>query len=197
MPSEVPFRISLLTILVFTMVVGVYHRWQAAKSGDRISRKEEGLLLAVSLRLAGLCVWIGTLAYLINPTCMEWAELPLPNWLRWSGAVFGVLGFALMCWTLVNLGKNLTDTVVTRANAILVTAGPYRWVRHPFYVTVLLLVLAVTFLTANWFIGLCGLLVFVSQVIRTPIEEQKLVEKFGDQYRAYMATTGRFFPRFG
>jgi protein-S-isoprenylcysteine O-methyltransferase Ste14 len=195
MASEDPFRIALLTILILTMVVGGYHRWQAAKSGDRISRKEEGLLLAVSLRLAGLCVWIATLAYLIDPAGMRWAELPLPSWLRWLGAVFGVLGFALMFWTLTNLGKNLTDTVVTRAHATLVTTGPYRWIRHPFYVTVLLLVLAVTLLAANWFIGLCGLVVFVSQVIRTPIEERKLIEKFGDQYRGYMATAGKFFPK--
>jgi protein-S-isoprenylcysteine O-methyltransferase Ste14 len=32
---------------------------------------------------------------------------------------------------------------------------------------------------------------------RTPKEEEKLVEKFGDEYRAYMARTGRFVPRFG
>jgi protein-S-isoprenylcysteine O-methyltransferase Ste14 len=57
------------------------------------------------------------------------------------------------------------------------------------------MVLAVTLLTANWFIGLCGLVVLVSQVIRLPKEEQKLIEKFGDQYRAYMAVTGRFFPK--
>ena len=195
MPSEAPFRIALLAILVPIMVVGVYHRLQAAKSGDRISRKDEGLSLAVTLRLAGVCVWVGTLAYLIDPAWMEWAGLTLPNWLRWLGLGFGVFAIALMYWTLTNLGKNLTDTVVTRANATLVTTGPYRWIRHPFYMTVVLLVISVTLLTANWFIGLCGLVVFVSQVIRLPKEEQKLVEKFGDQYRTYVARTGRFLPK--
>ena len=33
-------------------------------------------------------------------------------------------------------------------------------------------------------------------VIRTATEEGKLVERFGDDYRRYMARTGRFFPRF-
>jgi len=37
-----------------------------------------------------------------------------------------------MYWTLSNLGKNLTDTVVTRAGATLVTTGPYRLVRLSF-----------------------------------------------------------------
>jgi len=31
--------------------------------------------------------------------------------------------------------------------------------------------------------------------VRTPKEEQMLIEKFGDDYRDYMATTGRFVPK--
>jgi protein-S-isoprenylcysteine O-methyltransferase Ste14 len=32
-------------------------------------------------------------------------------------------------------------------------------------------------------------------VVRTRKEEQKLIERFGDAYRRYMAQTGRFLPR--
>jgi protein-S-isoprenylcysteine O-methyltransferase Ste14 len=195
MSSEDPFRIALLMILVLTMVVVAYHRLQAARSKERISRRDEGLLLAISLRVAGLCLWVATCAYLADPKWMEWAGLPFSDWLRWLGAGFGVLGCALMYWTLTNLGRNLTDTVVTRADATLVTTGPYRWVRHPFYVALALLTPAATLLAANWFIGLSGLVVLAMLVARTPKEEQKLIEKFGDEYRAYMATTGRFLPR--
>ena len=195
MQSDDLFRITLLAILVLTIVMMAYHRIQAAKSGERISHKEEGLLFATVLRLVGLCMAMGTLAYLVDPAWMQWANLPLPMWLRWSGVVVSVLFFGLMFWTLTNLGKNLTDTVVTRTNATLVTNGPYRLVRHPFYVSTGLLIFGVTLLTANWFIGLSGLLCMVLLVVRTPKEEQKLIEKFGDQYRAYMAATGRFWPK--
>jgi protein-S-isoprenylcysteine O-methyltransferase Ste14 len=102
-----------------------------------------------------------------------------------------------MYWTLSNLGKNLTDTVVTRAEATLVTDGPYRWVRHPFYVTAALLMASVTLLTANWLIGLSSIVVLALLAIRTPKEEQMLIERFGQQYRDYMAKTGRFIPRIG
>ena len=194
MQSEDPFRIAVLIGFGGMLVIGVYHRLHA-KTKERISRKDEGLLPGVSLRLAGLCVWAGAIAYLLNPQWMEWANLPLPSWLRWLGSVAGALGLALMYWTLTNLGKNLTDTVVTRSDATLVTTGPYRWVRHPFYVTAGLMVLAITLLAANCFIGLSGLLVVALLVARTGKEEQKLIEKFGDRYRAYMATTGRFVPK--
>lgn len=194
MSAEDPFRLALLAILCITMCVGVYHRL-AAKSGERISRREEGLWIGVPLRVGGLFLWLATFAYLLNPAWLPWARLPLPDWLRWSGVVFGVLGCGLMYWTMTNLGKNLTDTVVTRTDATLVTSGPYQYVRHPFYVTAALLMASVTLLTANGLIGLCGLWVMTFLVIRTPKEEQKLVEKFGDRYRDYMARTGRFVPR--
>jgi protein-S-isoprenylcysteine O-methyltransferase Ste14 len=195
MSSEDPFRIALVTIFILMTVIMGYRRLQAAKSGERITRKDEGILLAVSLRLAGLCLWVATLTYLIAPARMEWSQWPLPAWLRWLGAGVGGLFIALIYWTLTNLGKNLTDTVMTRAQATLVTNGPYRHVRHPFYVSVGLLIFAVALLTANWFIGLAGLLVMALLVVRTPKEEQKLIEKFGDDYRIYMARTGRFLPR--
>jgi protein-S-isoprenylcysteine O-methyltransferase Ste14 len=107
----------------------------------------------------------------------------------------GAASILLLYWTLSTLGNNLTDTVVIRINHALVTSGPYHWVRHPFYVSLLLLVCATEVLAANWFIAASGLLVFVLLAIRTPIEEDKLIERFGPEYRSYSERTGRFVPR--
>jgi protein-S-isoprenylcysteine O-methyltransferase Ste14 len=195
MPSETPFRIALVLVVLLTISVTAYHRLQAAKSGEKISHKEEGYLFATVLRLAGLCLLISTLGYVLFPASFQWAAMPLRTWVRWLGAGLGAGCSVLMYWTLSSLGKNLTDTVVTRAKATLVTHGPYRWVRHPFYVTAALLMASATLLTANWLIGLWSLVVLTLLAIRTPKEEQKLIERFGDDYRKYMATTGTFFPR--
>ncbi|QDU29465.1 Isoprenylcysteine carboxyl methyltransferase (ICMT) family protein [Anatilimnocola aggregata] len=195
--NETPFRIALVVVIVLTMVVTVYHRLQAAKPGEKISHKDEGYLFATVLRLAGLVLWISTFGYLIFPAYFQWAAMPLPARLRWIGVVTGALCSLLMYWTLSSLGKNLTDTVVTRSEATLVTHGPYRWVRHPFYVTAALLMASVTVLTANWFIGISSLAVLALLAIRTPKEEQMLIERFGQQYQDYMVTTGRFIPRIG
>lgn len=50
---------------------------------------------------------------------------------------------------------------------------PYRWVRHPFYVTAALLMASVTLLTANWLIGLSSLIVLTLLAVRTPKEEER------------------------
>lgn len=125
---------------------------------------------------------------------MQWGAVPLPAWLRWSGLVPGLLCPLLMYWTLSHLGKNLTDTALTRRDATLVTSGPYRWVRHPFYVTAALLLLSVTLLSANLAIGAAGLLVLGLLAVRTPKEEEMLLDRFGEAYAEYMSQTGRFFP---
>jgi protein-S-isoprenylcysteine O-methyltransferase Ste14 len=89
----------------------------------------------------------------------------------------------------------LTDTVVTRRNASLVVDGPYRWVRHPFYLAFGILVIANTLVTSNWFVGLASGAAFASIVARTRIEERLLIARFGTQYEEYMRRTGRFLPR--
>jgi protein-S-isoprenylcysteine O-methyltransferase Ste14 len=197
MSTDIPFRFAVLLMFVAAMAIGSYHRLQAAKSGERFDRRQEGLWLAICLRLAGLLLWTVTIVFLVWPETIASAQLALPDWLRWSGTVFGVAGVLLMYWTLTNLGKNLTDTVATRQEATLVTRGPYRWIRHPFYVTAALLMLAAALLSANLLIALAGATVIVLLVLRTPKEEQRLVEKFGEDYRQYMARTGRFFLKLG
>jgi len=92
-------------------------------------------------------------------------------------------------------GCNLTDTVVTRRNATLVTHGPYRWVRHPFYMAFAMAVIANALITANGFLAITGTVAFLATVARTSIEERKLVDRFGSDYVDYMQRTGRFLPR--
>ena len=93
------------------------------------------------------------------------------------------------------LGKNLTDTVVTRKDHELVTTGPYRFVRHPFYCAFILAVLANATVAANWFILLTGGAAWLVIVFRSKKEEENLIARFGDDYRGYMERTGRLFPR--
>jgi protein-S-isoprenylcysteine O-methyltransferase Ste14 len=195
MTPHLPFQLALGALLVVVLPIGAYHRIRAASSGERISHADEGYLFAACLRLAGLPLALATIAFLLFPNTIVWSMVSLPVWLRWAGVGLGFATVGLFYWTLSSLGKNLTDTVVPRANATLVTHGPYGWVRHPFYVTAALLILAVTVLTTSLVIGLSGLLVLVLLAVRTPKEEQRLIDRFGDDYRNYMASTGRYLPR--
>jgi Isoprenylcysteine carboxyl methyltransferase (ICMT) family/Sigma-70 region 2 len=86
-------------------------------------------------------------------------------------------------------------TVGTRREHTMVTHGPYRWVRHPFYSVAFLGLLAFTLMTASWFLARTDVVVIALLVYRSRAEEAKLIERFGDEYRAHRERTGAFFPR--
>lgn len=151
--------------------------------------------MLITLRLVGLSGIFGVLLYLVNPNWMAWARWNLAVGLRWTGVGLGLVSGFLFLWTLRSLGKNLTDTVVTRKGHTLVSTGPYRWIRHPFYTATALAAPASALAAANWFFILAGSAVFVLLVIRTRKEEANLIATFGDDYRDYMQRTGRFLPR--
>ena len=193
-PDET-FRIVLMIGAVLLLPVALYFRFKSQVHGEKLDRRQEGLAVLLTLRPIGLASVLGLIAFIVNPSAMAWSALFLPDWLRWAGVGAGIAGGGLLLWTFHTLGPNLTDTVVTRKTHTLVTRGPYRWVRHPFYNSVALCMLANSLLTSNWFLLLTGALALLLLVVRTRKEEQNLLERFGDDYRAYMERTGRFWPK--
>ncbi len=192
------FRILAVVIFIVGAVISGYHRRKADReTGEQASLKEEGWLIFISLRLFGLFGWLAVFAFMLNPGWMAWSRIHLPEWARWLGVVMGILADLMGYWVFSNLGTNVTPTVVTRTKAHLVASGPYRWVRHPLYVMGLIGFIGFALLAENWFIALTAVLVFVVLIVRTRKEEAKLIEKFGNEYREYMKTTGRFLPKIG
>jgi protein-S-isoprenylcysteine O-methyltransferase Ste14 len=195
MGDDQTFRIVLLLGLLIVLPVGLYHRIRSQASGERLDRWQEGPFILFTLRPLGLAMMAGLIAFVVSPAAMAWSSLPIPVWARWAGVVLGGVAAALLMWTLRSLGPNLTDTVVTRKEHTLITTGPYAWVRHPFYVSVALAVLANALVAANLFLFVTGGLVLALLIVRCRIEEANLAAKFGDAYRAYARRTGRFLPR--
>lgn len=183
--------IAIISFLL-VILIGLYHRIKA-HTPEKISRAQEGKL--IWLRLFALPILIVFILHLSHPEQMRRATVSLPGWLRWTGAVMAIVGVPLIYWVFHSLGKNITDTVVTRSDHTLVTAGPYRWVRHPFYSAFAVLWTGFALLLSSWLFVVLSIPVVVYLVIRTPVEEANLVERFGDGYRAYMARTGRYWPR--
>ena len=194
MTADAAFRPYVIAIFVVVMMIALPFRIKSQSTGEKLDRLQEGLFILIALRLAGAALWIGAIAFMINPASMAWSSMPLPNWSRWAGVAIGAVTPFLLAWTLSTLGPNLTDTVVTRQAHTLVTRGPYRWVRHPFYDCMALFVLSVGLVAANWFVLAAGVVVFTLLAVRTRIEEEKLLARFGDPYRAYLKRTGRFLP---
>ncbi len=187
-------------LLIFTAVVFVI-LWgrnlvSIGITGDKFYTATEGIMIAVPRFLLLGASLAGLLVYSINPHLMKWSALPLPFWLRWFGFFIGLVALIIFSWVLRSLGQNFSTTLTIKKDQTLVIQGPYQWVRHPMYTSFVLLWVGYFLLSTNWFIGLTGIVGFVwAIVVRTPKEEQMMIERFGNEYITYMKHTGRYLPR--
>jgi|SRR3974390_268449 len=114
----------------------------------------------------------------------------------WIGLFTLIAAMALLYRTHRDLGRLWSMTLELRGEHKLVTYGVYKSLRHPMYSAFWLWAVSQAFLLPNWVAGLAGLVGFgVLFFARVNREERMMVEKFGDEYRAYMARTRRIIPR--
>jgi protein-S-isoprenylcysteine O-methyltransferase Ste14 len=191
--GELPYR--LLAALLLGVAVGIsgFYRSRAERAGGPLRSSSGGVLVA--LRLVGALAILPVVAYLLHPPWVSWARMPLPSPVRWAAGALGIALLPALVWIFRTIGLNISPSHVTRHGHTLVTDGPYRWVRHPLYSVGTLLCVALGLLTALWW-PLTWLVPSLALLHwRTPREEARLVEAFGDRYLEYMRGTGRYLPR--
>jgi protein-S-isoprenylcysteine O-methyltransferase Ste14 len=99
-------------------------------------------------------------------------------------------------WTFTNLGRQYSPLLRVRKDQLLVTSGPYAYVRHPLYTFGFPFMFGLALVAANWFVLLsAGVALTLLVTVRVPREEAMLTEAFGDAYRDYAKRTGRLLPR--
>jgi protein-S-isoprenylcysteine O-methyltransferase Ste14 len=93
------------------------------------------------------------------------------------------------------LGRQWSYTARLVQDHKLVTAGPYRLVRHPIYTAMLGKLLATSFAFGHW-IGLpiAGSVFLIGTMIRVRSEEQLLREAFGPEFDAYARRVPALIP---
>jgi protein-S-isoprenylcysteine O-methyltransferase Ste14 len=131
---------------------------------------------------------------------LERADYRLPTEAERSAGGVGVALMILAVWLFwrshVDLRRNWSPSLQIREGHTLVTQGVYRHVRHPMYASEWLWGVAQALLLQNWVAGWAGLALFAPlYVLRVPREERMMLDRFGEEYRAYMDRTGRVVPR--
>ncbi len=98
-----------------------------------------------------------------------------------------LLGMGLRYWAVTTLGKRWTTRVVCVPGLPVVTGGPYRFVRHPNYVAVVLEIFALPLVHSAW---LTALVFTVANLflLRTRIRvEEEALEEFNDYREGFRA----------
>jgi protein-S-isoprenylcysteine O-methyltransferase Ste14 len=184
-----PGLVAAIWIVWFLVATGAgYARPQP---GDRTD--EQATRVSVWADMTTLVAMLGAVATAI---AVPSAALPGDPWLTLGlGAVLVLLGLGLRVWAAVTLSRYFTRSVTVRVGHRLVTAGPYRAVRHPGYAGVLVSLLGLALTLGN---GLSVLLIvagsLVAHVRRIQAEEAALEAHLGETYRAFARTRKRLVP---
>jgi protein-S-isoprenylcysteine O-methyltransferase Ste14 len=114
-----------------------------------------------------------------------------------GGYVLIAVGLIVLLSSFNFLGRSTTPNPEPKVDGLLVTAGFYRWVRHPMYTALLLMASGWTLAFQSFLSGILGLglLIFLNK--KANYEETLLIQKFGLTYTDYSQKVGKFLPRFG
>src|SRR5256885_9896488 len=93
---------------------------------------------------------IGTAIVLAMVTAKAAPSLRMPGPHRAAGLIVMWLGLAIRVWAIAALGRAFRTTVEVDPGQAIVSNGPYRWVRHPSYTGLLLIVAGLGLAVGNW-----------------------------------------------
>jgi protein-S-isoprenylcysteine O-methyltransferase Ste14 len=119
-------------------------------------------------------------------------------WIQIAGITIAVAGIAATVYAQLQMGDSWRIGVDERETTTLVHTGVFGRVRNPIYTAMFMFGLGVALVTPN-LVACAGfiLLVITIELQVRRVEEPHLSRTHGDEYRAYAATVGRFFPGVG
>ena len=181
--------ISIVIGLVSLMIIYIARMIELKTKHDTIRGTiRENITLALFL-IIGTSTLVGSFlefflrGALINPALFT------------VGWICAIASFAIRRQAISSLGKFWILHIEIRESHEFVQSGPFRWIRHPTYLSMILELLAICLILKAFIsltIGMCMLLAVL--VVRIKLEEKALIEKFGSVYIEYKKTTPTLFP---
>jgi methyltransferase len=168
MSSQMLFTLLIAVIAgerLVEMAVSARHaRWALARGGREYGRSHYPFMVAIHVGLLAGCVaevWL--------------ADRPFLPWLGWPMLVLVAAAQALRWWCVSTLGQRWNTLVIVIPGMPLVDRGPYRWLRHPNYVAVVLEGIALPLVHTAWVTALAFTLANVIVLaVRIRVENQAL-----------------------
>jgi protein-S-isoprenylcysteine O-methyltransferase Ste14 len=138
---------------------------------------------------------VGASTLFLAPRIVPAATIGHPAVAFGIGIGMVLVGAALRGWSFGILGRYFTFTVTVSSDQPVISAGPYRLLRHPGYAGGLLATAGIGVMWGNWLsLATLTLMTLAFIVWRIHIEENALLATLDDRYRAYASNHKRLVP---
>ncbi len=149
--------------------------------------------------------WLPVLLSILTLVCLILAVFQVgtlqyknSNWdLRLIGLIVYLIFSWFQIWSYKVLGENYSQQVLIFRSHKLVEKGPFRIIRHPQYLSQILMDLGGGLVTLSYIIIPIALIEIPFLILRASLEEKLLSKNFKDAFIAYKKKTGFMFPFIG
>ncbi len=182
------------TLLGYLVLAGFSFFEGRLRIGQEAKSFEAGQFDQRTTRVLGMAYFVSTLFLLASWLLNYFRIGALSSWIGWLGILLALFGLSVRAWANRVLGAFYTRTLKVTENQFIVRDGPYRFVRHPGYLGMVLMWTGVAAATANWIVVLAVLAItFAAYHYRIQNEEKMLLTTIAD-YSEYRRHTWRLIP---
>lgn len=187
----VAILLAYLIIISFLIAEGRARKGHDAKSLEQTSF-DRG-----STKRIGLAFLAAVVALLAAPVLnyLRLGRIAVNSVFAWTGVLAAMGGIALRFWANHILGEFYTRRLRVAGEQQIIQQGPYRVIRHPGYLGVMLMWTGAVLATNNWVaivVVVVGMMTAYPYRIRT--EEEMMHQAYGREYEDYQARTWKLVP---
>lgn len=154
-------------------------------------REDRGSFVLLYVAVSGGLVGAFVTAINVRATAITFARWPIFA----LGIALTAAGVAIRASSFVLLGRFFTTDVRVHPGQTVVDTGPYRWVRHPSYTGLILILVGLGLALGNWASLLIVLVLPTAALVnRIRVEERALLDGLGEPYRRFAASRARLLP---
>ena len=186
----------LTTILAYILIVAFSIGEGRLRKGQPAQTRDAGSSDRQSTRRLGMAYGISIISLLAAPL-LNYLTIGLivPATMGWMGLAIACGGIALRVWANRVLGAFYTRTLRVLEDQSVVQRGPYRFIRHPGYLGVILMWVGAGLAAVNWIVTLLVLVILcLAYYYRIQAEEVMLLERLGQPYADYQSHTWKLLP---
>jgi protein-S-isoprenylcysteine O-methyltransferase Ste14 len=178
-------------IVCFLWLVGIAF-WIVSAFGNK--RTVRRVSMPSRFLIAAILIAVIIALRLVQPGLQLRQYIPETPLFALIGLALVLAGVSFAIWARVAIGTNWSGIVTIKEDHVLITKGPYAYVRHPIYTGILLGLLGTGIVFRSVHELLVSVAAFILLIFKARLEEQLMVEQFGDEYKEYRKKVKGFIP---
>jgi protein-S-isoprenylcysteine O-methyltransferase Ste14 len=185
----------VVTTLLGYFILGGFSLFEGRiRKGQEAKSYETGEFDQRTTRTLGLAYLISAIALLASWWLNIFRIGLLPVWIGWVGILLALSGLLTRLWSNHVLGEFYTRTLKVVKDQTIVRDGPYRLIRHPGYLGMILVWCGIAAGTDNWIVLLIVMIATVSAYYYRIENEEKMLSSTIPDYSEYPVDTWRLIP---